>query len=117
MGEGSSTNIPSSLCQLIDNIKVLQLTRSQGFPPVPAGYGIQLHGDQYANGSTSHVQSSVQGMSPKKLHEVSVMTAHIARLLQTSPTLKGVQHVVDIGAGQVNTSLTKKSPPLLRWDC
>lgn len=46
----------------------------------------------------------MRGTSPKKLHEVSAMTAHIVDLLRTSPTLEGVQYVVDIGAGQVNVS-------------
>lgn len=103
MERGSSTSIPSSLSQLIDSVKALQLARGQGLLPVPVGYCTQLHGVQYINGSTNCTQASVQGMSPKKLHEVSVMTAHIAHLLQTSPTLKGARHIVDIGAGQVNT--------------
>lgn len=104
MGQGSNSNIPSSLSQLIDNVKALQLSRSQGLPPVPAGYGAQPHGVQHVNGSTSCTRASVQKMSPKKLHEVSAMTSHIVHLLRTSPTLKGAQHVVDIGAGQVNAS-------------
>lgn len=117
MEQGSSTNIPSSLSQLIDDVKALQLTRSQGFPPVPARYCTQLHGFQYIDESISSTQASVQGMSPKKLHEVSVMTAHILHILRTSPALKGVQHVVDIGAGQVNAShQPMNSSPLLR-DC
>jgi len=97
-----SSNIPGPLSQLIDDVKALQLTRSQGLPPFPAGYCAQLHEAQYGNANTSYTQTSVQGMSPKKLHEVSAMTAHIVHLLRTSFALKGVQHVVDIGAGQVN---------------
>jgi hypothetical protein len=104
MEQGSSTNIPSSLSQLIDNIKALQLTRSQGLPPFPPGYVAQLHGVQCLSEGTSDIRTSVQGMSPKKLHEVSVMTAHIVHQLRTTPALKGVRHVVDIGAGQVNAS-------------
>lgn len=71
---------------------------------MPAGYCAQLHEVQHANVNTSRTQTFVQGMSPKKLHEVSVMTAHIVRLLRTSPAFKGVQHVVDIGAGKVDVS-------------
>lgn len=104
MEEGSSANIPSSLSQLIDNVKALQLNRSQGLPPTPVEYCTQLNGVHYVNGGTGCAQASVQRMSPKKLHEVSVMTAYIVHLLRTSPTLKGAQHVVDIGAGQVNAS-------------
>ena len=103
MEQGLRASIPSSLSQLIDTIKALQLARGQGLPPLPTGYGTQPHGVRYVNGSTSCTQTSVQGMSPKKLHEVSVMTAHILHLLQTSPTFKGTRHVVDIGAGQVKT--------------
>ena len=97
-------DIPGSLSQLIDDVRALQLTRSQGLPPVPAGYRAQLHEAQYTNTNTSRTRPSVQGMSPKKLHEVLAMTAHIVHLLQTSPALKGVQHVVDVGAGQVTVS-------------
>ena len=71
---------------------------------MPAGYRAQLHEAQYTNFNPSCTRTSVQGMSPKKLHEVSAMTAHIMHLLRTSPALKGVQHVVDVGAGQVPTS-------------
>lgn len=112
MGQGPSADIPSSLSQLIDTVKALQLTRSQGLPPVPAGYGTQLDGAQYPNWSKICTQASVQRMSPKKSHEVSVMTAHILYQLRTSPTLKGAHYVVDIGAGQVNIfSFTTHFPP------
>jgi len=104
MEQRPNSDIPGPLSRLIDDVKALQLTRSQGLPPVPAGYCAQLHEVQYVNKNTSRTQTSVQGMSPKKLHEVSVMTAHIVRLLRTSPALKGVQHVVDIGAGKVDVS-------------
>jgi len=104
MGQRLSSNIPGSLSQLIDNVRVLQLTRSQGLPPVPAGCHAQLHKAQYIDVNASRTQAPAQGLSPKKLHEVSAMTAHILHLLQTSPALKGVQHVVDIGAGQVHVS-------------
>ena len=97
-----SNNIPGPFSQLIDDVKALQLTRSQGFLPFPAGYRAQLHEVQYGNANTSYAPTSVRGMSPKKLHEVSAMTTHIVHLLRTSSALKGVQHVVDIGAGQVN---------------
>ncbi|KAF9651567.1 hypothetical protein BDM02DRAFT_3138676 [Thelephora ganbajun] len=95
-----NSDIPGPLSQMIDNIKALQLTRSQRLPPVPTGYGAKLHEAQYINANTSYTQTSAKRMSPKKLHEVSAMTAHIVHLLRTSPTLKGVQHVVDIGAGR-----------------
>jgi hypothetical protein len=111
MERGLGNDIPGSLSQLIDNVKALQLARSQGLPPVPTGYRAQLHEAQYVNTDTSCTQTSMQGMSPKKLHEVSVMTAHIVHLLQTSPALKGVQHVIDIGAGQVNVSHWYRSSP------
>ena len=95
-------DIPGPLSQLIDDVRALQLTRSQGLPPVPAGYRARLHEAQYTKINTSYIRTSVQGMSPKKLHEVSAMTAHIMHLLRTSPALDGVQHVVDIGAGRVS---------------
>ena len=104
MGQQPSSNIPGPLSQLIDNVRALQLTRSQGLPPVPAGYHTQPHEAQYIDANASHTQTFTQGLSPKKLHEVSAMTAHILHLLQTSPALKDVQHVVDIGAGQVHVS-------------
>lgn len=68
---------------------------------MPAGHLAKLHEVQDLDTNTSYAQIPVRGMSPKKLHEVSAMTAHIMHLLRTSPSLKGVQHVVDIGAGQV----------------
>lgn len=104
MGQGPSSDIPGPLSQLIDSIKALQLTRDQGFPPMPTGYHAQLHEARYINADTPCAQTPVQGMSPKKLHEVSAMTAHIVHLLHTSPVLKDVQHIVDIGAGQVIVS-------------
>lgn len=69
---------------------------------MPAGYAAQFQGARYLDTNTKYIRTSVHGMSPKKLHEVSAMTAHIVHLLETSPVLRGVQHVVDIGAGQVN---------------
>ena len=101
VGQRSSSGIPGPLSQLIDNVKTLQLTRSQGLPPVPAGYRGHLNEAQCIDINTSCIQTSGRGMSPKKLHEVSAMTAHIVHLVRTSPALKGVQHAVDIGAGQV----------------
>jgi len=106
-----STGIPDLLCQLIDNVKALQLTRSQGLSPSPTGYRAQLHEARYVDINTSCTPTSIQGMSPKKLHEVSAMTAHTVHLLQTSPALKGVQHVVDIGAGQVTPIHIDPPPP------
>lgn len=96
---------------MIDNAKVLQLTRSQGLPPVPGGRGAQFHGAQYVDTNTSCTQAPMQGMSPKKQHEVSAMTAHIVNVLRTSPALKGAQHVVDIGAGQVSVFHSRQFPP------
>lgn len=89
---------------MIDNVKALQLTRGRGLPPVPAGYRAHLHESQHAEVNASCTKVSTQGASPKKLHEVSAMTAHIVDLLRTSPALQDVQYVVDIGAGQVNIS-------------
>lgn len=78
---------------------------------MPAGYRTQPHEVQCLDTSTTYTLTSVQGMSPKKLHEVSAMTAHIAHLLRTSPALNGVQHVVDIGAGQVTVPFALIPPP------
>lgn len=104
MEQRSSGAIPSALSQLIDNVKALQLIRSQGHPPVPAGHRAQLREARYAGLSQYCTRASVRGMSPKKSHEVSAMTAHVVQLLRTSPALKSVRHVVDIGAGQVTVS-------------
>ena len=104
MEQRPSSDIPDSLSRLIDNVKALQLSRTHGLPPVPAGYRAQLHEVQCVDIVSSCTQTPAQGMSPKKLHEVSAMTAHIVHLLQTSPALKGVRHIVDIGAGQVTVS-------------
>jgi len=97
-------DIPGPLSRLIDDVRALQLTRRQGLPPVPAGFRAQLPEAQYTDINTSRTRPPVQGMSPKKLHEVTAMTAHIVHLLRTSPALKGVQHIVDVGAGQVTIS-------------
>jgi hypothetical protein len=99
---------------MIDNAKALQLDRGQGLSPIPFEHGAQFQGVEHVNIGTSYAQDSVQGMSPKKLREVSTMTAHIMDLLQTLPALKGVRHVVDIGAGQVNASRLPRLPFLKR---
>jgi len=103
MGQRTASNIPGPLSQLIDEVRALQLTRSQGLPPVPAGYPA-LREAQNIDINTTYIRAPAQGMSPKKQHEVSALTAHIVHLLRTSPALKGVQHVVDAGAGQVTVS-------------
>ena len=50
------------------------------------------------------------GMSPKKTHEVTNMLAYISRLLGTMPASieqhESMRHIVDVGAGQVRTSLS-----------
>lgn len=71
---------------------------------MPAGYHAQLHEAQCFNINTGCARTSVQGMSPKKLHEVTALTAHFVHLLRTSAALEGVRHVVDVGAGQVTIS-------------
>ena len=53
----------------------------------------------------------LRGMSPKKSHEVVRMTAYVKEMLRT-PGLKGVTHVVDVGAGQVRIHPIYES---LRW--
>lgn len=43
------------------------------------------------------------GMSPKKDHEVARMSAFVSGLLKNCSRLRGVRHLVDVGAGQVCT--------------
>ena len=87
-------DIPDDLRTLLDNIRRLQLPRNPlAFAPL----------------SLDH--TSLAGMSPKKAHEVSRMAAYVAQLRSTNPRLHCVQHVVDVGAGQVRNNPRVSSLP------
>ena len=75
--------VPSHLAPLIDAIRALQLPRD----PIPI-HALQLP------------PPFVQGMSPKKAHEVHRMAAYVVSLLEET---KGSVWIVDVGAGQVSS--------------
>lgn len=56
--------------------------------------------------ATRGSSSPLAGMSPKKAHEVVQMSDFIGNMLRSDPSLSSIEHVVDVGAGQVCGSFT-----------
>ncbi|KAK2459662.1 hypothetical protein APHAL10511_008307 [Amanita phalloides] len=86
-------DIPQELCELMQEIQKLQLTRRP----------INIDGQ-----SSENTIASDRGMSPKKLHEVSRMVAYIAKLLDDLKIERKRVRIVDIGAGQGYLTRTLK---------
>lgn len=80
---GRESPIPITLRCLLDKIRGLQLDRS---PITLAGTLPQI---------------KETGMSPKKAHEVSRMTAYILQMIRVNNWDLSVLRIVDVGAGQV----------------
>lgn len=84
------SSIDLELLDLVHSIRLLQLDRT----PIHIHNPLNL--------------SSVQGMSPKKAHEVSRMASYILNLLQINNIRPCHLRIVDIGAGQAWSFLTFK---------
>ncbi|KAH8077029.1 hypothetical protein BXZ70DRAFT_1002943 [Cristinia sonorae] len=82
--------IPMSVRVMVDAARQLRLSRISR---------VEEKGKH--NGNTN-------GMSPKKMHEVERMTDFVSEMLSglSVDGLKRIQHVVDVGAGQVSAILT-----------
>ncbi|KAH9933276.1 hypothetical protein B0H21DRAFT_84209 [Amylocystis lapponica] len=115
-------DIPLELKELVDVARRLQITRHPGpvlpvsTPPLPDDpphhpgcllrhAELSMKSKHSSNGESGFVEAVMdpswsRGMSPKKAHEVLRMTEFTSRLL-SQPSLRGVRHVVDVGAGQV----------------
>jgi hypothetical protein len=93
----SPSDIPLSLRIMIDDIRSLQLVREQGSPVVPF-----CAARSKPSPSCCKCGTPSSGMSPKKSHEVSIMSTYITELLCSSEKLGHVKYVVDVGAGQVS---------------
>lgn len=89
----SSVDFPEELNLMLHTIDQLTLPRTLNYNFIPEG----------------HVP--LRGMSRKKSHEVSQMSAFIQSVL--SQTQTGITHVVDIGAGQVGHIIPCRTLPLI----
>ncbi|EIM86094.1 uncharacterized protein STEHIDRAFT_157609 [Stereum hirsutum FP-91666 SS1] len=95
-GVTCAEDIPDKIARYIDRAKKLDLDRS---PEKWASEADSTAGCPSANMAAVR-PPSIPGMSPKKSHEVSRMASYIDHLVSSSPCLRGVRHVVDVGAGQ-----------------
>lgn len=87
--------IPAELRLLIDTVRNLQLDREPLSVPVPAQ-------SPRIPPKTRGRSPSSFGMSPKKEHEVTRMATFVHTLLnRDGARCQNVQHVVDVGSGQV----------------
>lgn len=88
--------LPPILRSLISDASKLALPREVGrlYPNHRSTSKFQRHPHQ---SDTNHLP----GMSPKKAHEVAHLVTHLGALISPGSPLCGIQHVVDIGAGQV----------------
>ncbi|KAF8635916.1 hypothetical protein AX15_000093 [Amanita polypyramis BW_CC] len=92
-GHHAHDNIPRELCELIQEIRRLQIPRR---PVDIDGYPSQ------------NIIADDRGMSPKKIHEVSRMVAYLAKLLDDLKIERRRVRIVDIGAGQGYLTRTLK---------
>ena len=74
-------SIPEDLAALVCSIRTLQLPRTFRPSPIPS----------------THTQVSATLMTEKKAHEVTRMASLVSSIAKE----RGVQYVVDVGAGQV----------------
>ena len=111
-----SWQIPPQLCGLIDTVRDLQLSREpiysvlQGSP----SFHINRRLTRVALAESQHLPHGTHktrgrsptsfGMSPKKEHEVFRMASFIRNLIKRDA--RHVQHAVDVGSGQVSTSIS-----------
>lgn len=100
--EDDFDHIPTYLRRLLREARCLQLCRARGKEAViPGQEGCDLW--YPSDGELSSLNTNLHGMSPKKTHEVQLMSKYVAVLL-SKLEYRGVsvQHVVDVGAGQVS---------------
>lgn len=105
------STIPADLRELLDATRRLRLSREPGparflassCPQNATREAVYQSVDYESSGIEAPDYARMVGMSPKKAHEVVRMTAYTSRLLCSSPSLRTIRHVVDVGAGQVRS--------------
>ncbi|EED78309.1 predicted protein [Postia placenta Mad-698-R] len=106
------SSIPADLRELLDTARRLQLSREPGparflassCPRNATREAVYQSVDYETFGIEAANYDRIVGMSPKKAHEVLRMTAYTSWLLGSSPRLRTIRHVVDVGAGQAYLS-------------
>lgn len=108
-----AATIPRTLRTLIENASRLALPRELGTVASPCSGTESRSSHQHQEAvailrpSASRGSSTpAAGMSPKKAHEVVQMSDFIDNMLRSDPSLSSIEHVVDVGAGQVCYSFT-----------
>ena len=92
-----TADFPEELKLMLDTADQLTLPRTLNCNLIPEGH------------------LPLRGMSPKKAHEVSQMSAFIQSVL--SQTQTGIRHIVDVGAGQVGHVSFCKTLSLIIVSC
>ena len=112
--------IPPQLCRLIDTVRGLQLARDPTCSVLQGSSLLHINRRLTRIAPTDSRRPSCKahktrgrspssfGMSPKKEHEVYCMASFIRSLLKQDDRHPSVQHVVDVGSGQVSTII----PPI-----
>lgn len=106
-----AATIPGTLRTLIENACYLALPRELGTAVSPCSGTSLRPSSQEAvamlrRSATRGSSTPLVGMSPKKAHEVVQMSEFVGNVLQSDPSLSSIEHVVDVGAGQVCDSFT-----------
>ncbi|KAI0325051.1 hypothetical protein GY45DRAFT_1287903, partial [Cubamyces sp. BRFM 1775] len=94
--------IPQDLRTVVQKASQLAATREPGTTIFSSAGSSLLDGALFEK----HVSAecTLPGMSPKKAHEVVTMSNFIGELLQSNVSLSGINHIVDVGAGQAYLS-------------
>ncbi len=106
-----AATIPRTLRALVETACRLALPRELG-PVVAPCPGTSLRSSpqeaatRLRRSAARGDSTPMTGMSPKKAHEVVQMSDFIGIMLQSDPSLTSIEHVVDVGAGQVCYSFT-----------
>lgn len=114
-----AATIPRTLRTLIENASRLALLRELGTVVSPCSGTESRSSPQEAvamlrPSASGGSSTPVVGMSPKKAHEVAQMSDFIGNMLHSDPSLSSIEHVVDVGAGQVcySSTLSSRAPVL-----
>ncbi|KAI0655490.1 methyltransferase domain-containing protein [Cubamyces menziesii] len=96
--------IPGSLRTVVRKASLLAATREPGSTIFSSARSSLLVGTLHQQRASTEYM--LPGMSPKKAHEVIMMSSFIGELLQSSTSLSSINHIVDVGAGQAYLSRT-----------